>query len=91
MECELELWLKGYLFSSTPIQLPDHDDRMTGEENQEIREAIVRAQVMRIKALYHPQIDRCQRNYQISIRYPSKLNGLPISDDEETHEGCQEE
>jgi len=77
MDIKIELQLRGYLFVAETITIPEHDDRMKWPEQIEYRESLIRAAVIKLKSLYHPQIDKCRGIYQIYVRVPSKVEFVP--------------
>lgn len=77
MEFNIEIWLKGNLFSSDELFIPDHDERMSRPEQIIYRESLIEAAVIKMKALYHRQIDKCYGIYCIYIIVPSKMEFQP--------------
>lgn len=73
MDFKIELWLKGYMFCSELLEIPEHDDRMVWQEQVEYRESLIEAAKIKMRSLYHGQISKCHGVYQIFIMVPSKV------------------
>jgi hypothetical protein len=74
MEVKIELWLRGYLFTTETIQLPEFDDKWGFQRNVEFREATIKANIMKITADYWAQIDKCEGRYQVYLSLPSRMD-----------------
>lgn len=79
MDFKIELWLKGYMFCSELLEIPEHDDRMVWQEQIEYRESLIDSATIRIRSVYNRQIVKCQGIFQIYIIVPSKIE-LQIHD-----------
>jgi len=84
MEFEMQLWLRGYMFHGETISIPDYDDRMKWAENLEYRESLIKAAGLKMKSIYHSQIDKCQGKYDIYVIMPSKIEFVPDEENEQT-------
>lgn len=83
MEFEIQLWLRGYLFTSGIVSVPDFDDRMSHQKNQEYRESLVKSECLKMKAIYSRQIDKCEGKYTMYIQLPSKMRFIPVDEGDE--------
>lgn len=89
MDFKIELWLKGYMFCSEALEIPEHDDRMVWQEQIEYRESLIDAAKIKMRALYNSQIAKCRGLFQIYIIAPSKIECQPF--EYETDNGMYEQ
>jgi hypothetical protein len=74
MECSIELWLRGSLFQRQDLTIPENDDRVDFRTNYEFRQMVINAAIMKLKAMYHNQIDKCGNICQVVVVMPSRVH-----------------
>lgn len=80
MDIRIELYLKGWLFQYETVAAYDHDDRLSFQNNVELREYIVKIATEKMRILYSKQIEKSEGRYEIFVVFPSRPN--PILDED---------
>jgi hypothetical protein len=74
MDCELELWIRGGLLATLPCQLPENDERLSPDADKQIRENLVKIEVLKLREIYRQQIERAGGYFEVYLKISSRLN-----------------
>lgn len=81
MTIRYQIWLKGWLHDEATVEVPDHDDRLSFEDNVEFREKLLVLEEGKIFTLYRKKIAKSDDRVQICWMLPSKVHTMPLEED----------
>ena len=72
-----QIWLRGWLHNELMIEIPEHDDRLSFEDNVKYRIGLLELEDQKVFNLYQKKIEKADGRVQICRILPSKLHTLP--------------
>jgi hypothetical protein len=72
-----QIWLKGWLHNELPVEIPEHDPRLSFEDNVKYRIELLNLEDRKVIAIYQKKIEKVEGRVQIFRRLMSRTHTLP--------------